>query len=755
MDQAKLQKIKNIGTEVKDFHPLLRVLFKRLPEVKEVEYRQGPNEMGADFVIKKYDSTLGTEEYVGVIVKVGSIKQDHSEIDRQIQECSIERLFGSSKRKIFINQIWVICNEKITHNAEIKIHQRYSNQNIKFIAGEKVVSLIDQFYPEYWKDVTIELGEYFRKIRLTSVGLSRKIINTAGSDDDCYVEQFLIDQTVSKNPFKKKRLTKKEKIENILNKEDLIFVEAVMGGGKSTLIQHLIDKYSDSESYNLTKILPVVVTAKDFIENYSCNVNKAVSEVVLNNNLEQPDSVLFLIDAFDEVKISNDEKVEYLKTIYDTRCEKQKVLITSRDHESSDVSGCINKYYARYDLCGFSIKQVLSLVNKICNDQDINNRLVKHLEKTHLFNVLPKTPISAILLAKLLKENVQEIPSTMTDLYGKYMELILGRWDMEKGLQSQVEYDIVNSIIVKISAFYIDNSLSEIPIGDVQSVLEEYVDKRNLKVNVNDALNKLLEKQEIISYNSEKKTIRFRHRTFAEYFYALNMHNENSAVIDEEIYDPYWSTSYFFYMGVKRDCPELVKAINDIEFNDELNKFLKLFNNGNFLLAAYLTPYEIIHESVCKAFEDAVDVYHAILDGSADKLSLNLTHIQVLYLITMCMQNNYGFEFFQRSLEELAYNVAANSDLLNNEKEMTKLYLINNALMTATGKPTFDTMIKSYGRHIPLILQIGITQQTAVNEIESAESKKFIKKHIKNLKTNKSYKDKYTSLWSDVVNGQK
>lgn len=93
MAADRQQQISLLNDEVKQFHPVLNVLLRRLPHVQNVEYRQGLNEMGADFVIEKTDQTLLQTVYVGVIVKTGKILQNHAEIERQIEECEIERSF--------------------------------------------------------------------------------------------------------------------------------------------------------------------------------------------------------------------------------------------------------------------------------------------------------------------------------------------------------------------------------------------------------------------------------------------------------------------------------------------------------------------------------------------------------------------------------------------------------------------------------------------------------------------------------------
>ena len=101
----KIKKIRDLNNEVKDFHPLLKDLLPKLPAVISVFYTHGEHEMGADFIVKLRDATLDSEEYAGLIVKCKNINQDHTDIERQIDECSIARRIDGGKKNIFLNQI--------------------------------------------------------------------------------------------------------------------------------------------------------------------------------------------------------------------------------------------------------------------------------------------------------------------------------------------------------------------------------------------------------------------------------------------------------------------------------------------------------------------------------------------------------------------------------------------------------------------------------------------------------------------------
>ena len=113
-----LKKIKDIQGEVNELHPLLDALFRKLDTVTHVEYKQGPRESGADFVVIKTDPVWNQDEYVGVVVKTGKITQNSHDVNAQIEQCATMKRTINGKKEILVNEIWVVTSTGITQNAQ-------------------------------------------------------------------------------------------------------------------------------------------------------------------------------------------------------------------------------------------------------------------------------------------------------------------------------------------------------------------------------------------------------------------------------------------------------------------------------------------------------------------------------------------------------------------------------------------------------------------------------------------------------------
>lgn len=188
----KIKKIREINHEVRFFHPLLKDLLPNLPSVSNVTYTHGQNEMGADFVVTLRDLALNEDEYVGLIVKCGDIRQNHDDIERQIKECLLPRKISGGKKNIYLNQIWVVTNGRVSENAKDKIFEEHKNKNIKFIWDEKLVELVDKYYPVFWANIDRNIAIYLSAIsgRIEALNLRFGLLDLGQSD--FYIEQAVV-----------------------------------------------------------------------------------------------------------------------------------------------------------------------------------------------------------------------------------------------------------------------------------------------------------------------------------------------------------------------------------------------------------------------------------------------------------------------------------------------------------------------------------------------------------------------------------
>ncbi|EHG7613713.1 TPA: NACHT domain-containing NTPase [Citrobacter sedlakii] len=740
MKPEYLRKIESLQREVDDFHPVLRVLLPRLPTVTHVEYKQGPSEKGADFVIIKRDEALDEETYIGVICKVGKITQSNNEVERQIEECQLfPRLISSGSKNIHLNEIWVVTNSSISNNAQEKIHLKFKSTNIKFVDGEKVCSLISKYYPEFWDFESINYEQYLTDtLQTISDAPESSFFGSVGINN-------LIDRYISKEDHKKRRHNPL-KLYSVVRSERFIFLEGTVGSGKSTLLKQLIEKIKEEYSYEKDCILPIFCQYKDLLEK-KLDIENIKQGVLSKYKIQHDGNVLLIIDSVDEVKESLEERLDNFKGIVErvSRVDKLRVLVASRVMDSLQDYEVIDKMFTRYSIIPLSTGQIIDFVDKICDDIKITNKLKNGIEKTPLFKFIPRTPVSAILLARILSDEIKELPSTMTELYSKYSEIVLGRWDTSKGLLSQTEYDVISNILIEIAMFMMDNSLNCISISEVQDMFLTYLSRRNLNVDEEKLFNRLIYRSEVTTLNVRTNTFSFLHRSFMEYFYAEGLRKRGSVDINDNIYDIYWANSYFFYFGLIRDNENLIDKINELKPSNDKTRFLKLFYNGSFYLASYLTPYNKITKGVLSSYIDAGKLYVDILKGNTDIPLKEFSPVALLCIFTKCLTNNYSYEFFKSALEDLSVQIEQHEEI--GEHIDYARFFIASTLNELGDKSAFDGLVEN--NKLGILINLGITHVTDDSGLLSTTVDKYLKKFNKKVRSNHDMSNYISKLYDE------
>lgn len=739
--REKTEKLEGLRGEVSDFHPFLRELFSRMPEFTRVEYTQGSREFGADFVLESRGS-FGDSEYTGVVVKVGTIKQNNTEIDRQIDECFLmPRVFDNGKKEIKIDRVAVVTNTTITKNAQETINKKYIGRTIKFLDNESLVKLIDENYNEYWKDPRIFLNglldEQDKISRRMCVG------NILDFDSDMnYVDMKIRKKESNSKNVKISDLRSVSSLESALKASNYILIEGSMGGGKSVLIakhaSSIIDKYKKKES----NYIPIILEFSNFSD-FSTNVIERIQEeideriLLAKKDVENPSLIVYL-DGLDEFNIGLQKRQDFIKDLYQLMigCQRVKFVVTTRTIEDYDFEVLLDDYFDRYILCPLQHKQIMSIVKSFYNP---DNKVGSHLAESSLFNMLPKTPITAILLGQILKSDPKEIPSTLTELYSKFMEIVLSRWD-SNNLRSQTEYEVITNICGQFSHYTLQNSLSVISIDELKDMITSYLQERNLKINTEQVFSKISKNNEIFSINYEKNTIKFRHRSFSEFFYAHHIHKNNNYEINQDIYNPYWQNSYFFFFGLVKDSSELLKKLSDITFDNYGLQILQVIANSELLLAAYLTPYSNIKKQVEFSLETAAaSVLEMIEDPEQVKHlnSLNMSKFDMLMLVTVIVSKCYNYDFYEKALSDIGEDVLKTKNNFS-DVQWLKIFFVTSTLAGRGNNVYIELLAKQYNSKLinldndKLKILFNIIYQ---NDIDmNLEIKTFLRTYQRNFK---------------------
>lgn len=763
----KKRQLDSIVNEVADLHPLLKQLLPRLKGVTGVEYTHGTAEKGADFIVSKNDETLNQTTYIGVIAKVGTIKSDNSDVEKQIKECALlDRYIQGGKAKIYLNEIWILTNGHITENAKEKIHAEFKSQNIRFIAGEKLTSLIDGCLPHYWLDVGLEIGHYLSatRIRMGDLENQTNLLQFNGKG------QFIEADIYQNDPSNYERKTNK-KARNVNLKEEILerrvcIVEGQMGSGKSHLLRHLVSHFSAAETYKKNEWIPVYSDWKNIIDKHDFDLDSLLkselSKFISNAELNELKFIIF-IDGVDELQTSKlaesngqSDNNSIAGVIEKTKGRANiKVVLASRPMPAISAIAR-STATGHYEIQPLSINKIIAFVSSVCRELNISKRIFDDIKKSDLFRQLPQTPIAAILLSKLLAENQKELPSNLTELYAQSIEHMLGRWDIAKGLSTQKEYEASEQICFRLANYLIDNNLPQISSAEALEMAQRYLSDRNLSLDGDKLFSALTKRSGILALSQEAGVVTFRHRSFSEFLYAKSKRSTNALPANNRAFQLYWSNVYFFYIGLWKDCPTFLADILGITPSNEGERWLKIVSMSNYFLAAFSSPYEIVEKNLYKIFIEAAQLYEDILAGKSKTKLASLSEMHLLWLMQMIIRSSYSYGFFKKAIDNVKVQIEDDLSLPPQSKAVAHLMAAVTSMDLGEKNP-FDFIIerKDLGE-IPLSVSFAIAEESKSLEDQSHSGllRKRNKKLRQLLSKNKGLAQQLKSKFDTSISSQ-
>ena len=585
------KRIENISNEVDELHPLLANLFQQHPKISHYEYTHGPDELGADFILTRTDDILDTTEHIGIIAKRGKIHLDLTNVERQIEECTmIPRKIEGGKKEVILSQVWVVATDTITKGAREKIHAKYPGTNVTFIPGDKLASLVYRFIPYYGAEVRLPVSSYLSDTAARTEELDRNSDLLQLGGEPIYIPQDVV--RVEIDPYRRGKRKKDPKYKRVDIKAEiannkLLLVEANMGGGKTKLLRKLNQHYADVTAFAEEKVIPVYATFKELVDTHESNLDLLRDNKVpqaAQEAAEKDSEYLFLIDAVDEKDMPPEELADTLTKIADAvdRHPYYRLALTSRHIANVDFDKRFLNRFAKYEIPPLSMGKIVNFLNLLCRKLNLHTRIVEDLQRSSLFERLPRNPIAAVLLGQLLKENQKELPLTMTELYEKYMELSLGRWDIQKGLQSQQEFETLETVLMDLAQYMIENELEAVSSQEVEDRFAGYLNERNLSVTVKQLIDRAVKRADILARSSDGYSLWFKHRSFAEFLYAKWLIKRGDLEPSLRAFELYWANSYFFGLGLQKDAPDLLEKLIQLPPEKDSQRWVKLLNLADY-----------------------------------------------------------------------------------------------------------------------------------------------------------------------------
>lgn len=690
--KQKLEYIQKECNEPELFEDLKQLF--RNKNFENVKITHGTKEFGKDLVFSKPSESFGEEKWYAAIVKNKNATQNDfmrgHEIGDQIELALKIKHTGLDGGEKNIAGLFIIINGSVSSNAtkvisdyihpmvleHIKIWDyqdlereisTYSKDSFldnlepslnKFVKGQ-TKSLSDISSSSNIYDLKIDdINEIFINVQTTYSRELRKINDyvTFDNEKEKYIEEDI------------------EGSNEIINSNKNFIIHGIPTSGKTLFLKRIGIKALSTNS-----VKPIAVFYFDLQNFKSANFN--IIDLINEQYTNLTDGELFdsnefgkKILLFDSIDFINNEetKVEILKKIEEFIDSKYldnlQVVIAIRNIDFIKTRSLLS-LFEETELLPFNFNQAFKLVKKIIpdNEQKATNFL-KAIQNSLLDTTIQRTPLALTLMAILYRDDkidLKELPANIFELYNKFTDVYLDRWDVSKGVTQLYKYEQTKNIIAFIAYHLHLNGLNSITCNELKLFLE------NLRKDFNyDELNDiesfiihLKSKNGVFYFDNNNDVFMFFNHYFQEYFASLCIEDDDDTILIDNFFNSWWSNALVFYCGKK---PKSFKIHNDILKKviplGSFQKLIYISQHSKCLQASHAVSISSRTSIVKKMIYEYDQMFNALVEETKNPLSPlnNVPFVNILNQSKSIFEASFGskhvatketLDFFENLLE--------------------------------------------------------------------------------------------------------
>lgn len=518
---------------------------------------------------------LGLDDIYLVLLLKGSLNMSRhvvveQALDRIKHALSAKVLSGSSHAKSLPTKVILFTNGKINEAARTFIIKDTTDPRLIFFDSEDLISQIDKFIPEFWLGFDADIIPYFRLLRSAledasdNLGIS-DVLPTGKVPSPVTDKMFVplrLFRTVVKMKRKEGIVTRVPDIEEmpvtaLLNKTDnlhLILGEA--GSGKSTVLKRLAYMLAEKGATTGGKPkTPILLRAVDIndraVTSLSDLCEQSVSRLMdseasfVREDLTNGDAVI-LIDALDELSDENTRRLVVRKIAeFHAQYPDCKIVLTSRPTQATKTFPELLPFN-EYNLVALDFKQAEQIITRLQKakslSQDKSKELLRRLQQIHGVEL---NPLLVTVFAATTEYSRKDIPANITELFKKYTEMMLGRWDSDKGMAQQYHAPLKDFLLKKIAYDMHKQRISHLRYDRFTSFISKELKLRGHEPDTDQVIDEILHRSGLFRVIGD--SVEFRHLLLQEFFAGRGIPSHK--LLETYVTDEWWQRALVFYFG--------------------------------------------------------------------------------------------------------------------------------------------------------------------------------------------------------------
>lgn len=652
--KEKLEFMQKACPETELFEDLKQLFLKK--GFCDVSITHGINEFGKDLVFAMENPAFGEKKWYSAVVKNKNASvndfNDGGEILKQIN-MSFNVPYKDVKGKdISISGVFVIVNGSISFQAREIMKPYIQNAIIEHVQiwdYQKLAEEIENYIKELFLDKLEPIIHVFSKsqvARLSDLSNTRNLLNLNIKEiDDIFVnvettysrQQKQFNEYVSfETPTSTEaKIESLDAANEVLKSSKNFVIHGIPTSGKSLLLRRIGLKAIEQKTgkpnavfyFELNKIVNKdnAASSLDIIDCVKNQFSELTEGEVFNAT--EYNKVYLLFDGLDDIK-TEIEKKEIISIIDKFKVSDAfghvQIVVTMRTTEIVDNEELL-KDFEKSELLPFNIGQALKLVKKIIpGNNEKSKSFVDALKHSLLDSGLLRTPLALTLLAILYRDDevdLNELPANITELYSKFVDTYLDRWDSSKGISQQYKYDQSKIVLGFIGLHLQENTSDEISTENLTTFLNGLKKDYNIEVlnNVDEFVFHLKNKNGVFNYNEYNDTFVFYNHYFQEYFVSICIQDSDEGQLKENFFSEWWENTIVFYCGKqpRRDTfiLDIAKTIVPHELKDKYN-YLQLLSKC--IQANHSIPNKSRLKVINRMLKEFDEFYNLFLAGGKE-----------------------------------------------------------------------------------------------------------------------------------------
>jgi energy-coupling factor transporter ATP-binding protein EcfA2 len=582
---------------------LVRPLFLRKGFVHGAELC-GPTEAGKDCFFRAPAPFSG--DYIAVVqTKIGNLNMGR-EPSKNVEEAATQLRTAmaamiqdiKTKKKRRPNFGYLCSSGQINEQAKAHVLDTVKNPNLTFLDIDDLIPEIDSHFPEFWHGISADKFPYLKRLEeklLTESEFASLTALIKSSEynspiSDTGFVPLKLGRTFLKTKKSHGVITQEPEFEET-NLEELIrrpgrrfLILGEAGSGKTTLLKRLAEILCRQGMQGHDTYIPVVLKALDIAGSESSlaeQVLSATESLTLSGaaafGVAEIDNgkVCVLIDALDEVgtQATFNRFMEKL-VAFDGHYSNCKVIIAARNY-SYITSAEGLAAYVRYNVSPIGLKEATQIIKNLGKkkliESDRATEVMRQLESIHGFDL---NPLVVTVFAASADSTRRDIPSNITELFAKFTEFMLGRWDTEKGLSQQYEANLKALLLQKIAYKMHKEKKVRLPSQDFRALIELELAELGVKeAKVDVLLDEILNRSTLL--RDVDGCTEFRHVLIQEFFAGRGIADVEA--LPKYATDEWWRRALVFYFGSNPKDYAGLKSLCRVEI---AHTPVELFNLG-------------------------------------------------------------------------------------------------------------------------------------------------------------------------------